>query len=179
MPARRAACGMSARVLWPPSQPTQRRPSAPRTRRSIAAARSYSISCSQIARTSASNGSGRRPTRSHGRRRTERPISGSRAKRRGERPRVLVDPEREAHPRDSVPGRLAARRARAEQDTVRGGLGDADEHGLLAVVQQPLEHAPGGGGSCRSMPLRRGSRNGPRGVTSTRSSTGSPTGALR
>ena len=71
-PASACAGGASRRPLV-----GHRRPSRAISRRSIAAARSYSISCSQIAHASASNGSGRAPTRTVGFRRSARPISGS------------------------------------------------------------------------------------------------------
>ena len=51
------------------------------SRRWIAAARTNSMSCSVMAHASASNGSGRRVTRTHGRARTLAPISGSSRKR--------------------------------------------------------------------------------------------------
>ena len=54
---------------------------------------------------------------------------------------VLVDAEREAHPRDPVAAASRRARARAEQHAVGRGLRDAHEHGLLLVVQQALEHA--------------------------------------
>ena len=76
-PARAAAEGRSLSPAAERSAPGQRRPRAATTLRWMSAARSYSISCSQIANASASNGSGLRVTRSHGRRRSERPISSS------------------------------------------------------------------------------------------------------
>ena len=96
----------------------QRRPSAATTRRSIAAARSNSISCSQIAQASASNGSGRRSTRSHGRRRTERPDQRVAQEAPAKRAQVVVDAERESHPRDAVARRPPGVGARPEQNPV-------------------------------------------------------------
>jgi hypothetical protein len=59
----------------------QRKPSAPISRRWIATARSNSISCSVIAATSASHGSGLRRTRNVTFERTAFPITGSSRKR--------------------------------------------------------------------------------------------------
>ena len=110
-------------------------------RRSIAAARSYSINCSQIAQASASKGSGRRPERSHGRPRTERPISGSRAKRRTNAVRSSSTPS--AKRIRSMPYLAAsALAARAPKHDLAGSrLGDAHDDRDVVVVEQALEHA--------------------------------------
>ena len=76
VPARRAASGRSRRPVA-----GQARPRRKTIRRWIATARGKSMSCSVIAHASASNGSGRRMIRSHGRRRTDGPIRGSERKR--------------------------------------------------------------------------------------------------
>jgi hypothetical protein len=57
------------------------------------------------------------------------------------RPQVLVDPEREAHPLDAVRRRGVRTRPRAEHDAVARRLRDAHEDRLAAVVQQSFEHA--------------------------------------
>src|SRR5204862_12799 len=76
-PATAAADGTSSSGRPAPAT-FERLPSLARMRRSIATARSTSMSCPQTAHASASNGSARRRTRSQGRARTERPITGSR-----------------------------------------------------------------------------------------------------
>ena len=95
----------------------------------------------QIAQASASNGSGRRLTRSHGRRRTEAPISGSRRKRRRNARRSSSTPS--ANRIRAMPWAAAARLsgARSEQNALGRGLRDPHHHGLLAVVKQAFEHA--------------------------------------
>ena len=165
------------------ARPTRRRRPAPAQAaaephaRSIAAARSYSISCSQIAHASASKGSGRRVTRSHGRVRSERPISGSRAKRAAEGAQISSTPERESHPRDA---RSAAARgvARARPNSTLSAAGCATRTSTgprrrAAAVQAP-RRAGASGRPCR---CARGSRNGSAGRTSTRSSTRSLSGS--
>ncbi len=111
-------------------------------RRSIAAARSYSISCSQIAQASASKGSGRRRApqpRAPAQRAPDQRIAGEAAQ---ERPQVLVDAEREAHPLDAVRGgRPASPRARRTGPCRGAGWATLHDHRQLAVVQQALEHA--------------------------------------
>ncbi len=59
-----------------------------------------------------------------------------------ERAQILVHPEREAHPRDPILGRLTGGGAGLEHHALGGGLRDAHHHRLLAVVEQPFEHAP-------------------------------------
>ena len=138
----RAAAGRRATLAALPSQPASARPSAATMRRWIAAARSYSISCSQIAKASASKGSGRRldaQPRPAPHRAADQRIAREAAQKR---PQVLVDAQREAHALDAVGGGRRASRARAPNSTsVARRLGDAHEHRLLVVVQQPLEHA--------------------------------------
>ncbi len=117
-----AALGRSRRPLPSPSRATQRRPRAPSTRRWIAAARSYSISCSQIAHASASNGSGRRPTRSHGRAAAPSARSAGRARTRagtgaGRRPRRARSASARSHTRP--PSRV---RAHAPNRTTSGAV---------------------------------------------------------
>ena len=77
----------------------QRGLSAATIRRWIATARSYSISCSQIAHTSASNGSAGRRRAFRGSARTARPISGSKRK-RSWNGRGRGQPRAPPHPRD-------------------------------------------------------------------------------
>ena len=74
-------------------------------------------------------------------RRTERPISGSRAKRRRNGRWSSSRPS--AKRIRAMPWRAASREgARAPSSTRSApGCGDAHEHGLLAVVEQALEHA--------------------------------------
>ena len=117
----------------------QRRPSRATRRRSIPAARSYSISCSQIAQTSASNGSGRaadpQPRIGPDRGADQR----IKAEALVERPQVLVDPEGGAHPLDPPFGDLAAIGLGAEQHPVGAKLSHPDHHRLVAAVQQPVQ----------------------------------------
>ena len=71
------------------------------------------MSCSVIAHASASNGSGRRIGRSHGVARTTGPMSGSWRKRSWNGRQVVVDAEREAHPRERLLADVGAARPRA------------------------------------------------------------------
>ena len=94
-----------------------------------------SISCSVIAHISASHGSGWRRTRSHGRARTARPITGSSAKRSWNSVRSSSTPDREAHPRDP----LARRRLRCCARARRHSAGHGHDHRRAVHVQQPHE----------------------------------------
>ncbi len=122
-------------------------------RRSIAAARSYSISCSQIAHASASKGSGRRVTRSHGRaaqRSPDQPIAG----------KAPAGTAADRHPRPS------AKRMRAIPYSAAGGsprsapnrtrprrrLTDAHEHRHRLARAAAARAPPRAGASCRPCP---------------------------
>ena len=97
-----------------------------------------SISCSVIAKASASNGSALRSGRIIGQRRITGPISGSRRKRLVELGEVLVEPAEEAHPLDAVERRLAGGRIGGHADSARRGPG-AGDRGLVAEVHEPDE----------------------------------------
>ena len=93
------------------------------------------MSCSQIAHASASNGSGRRRTRRYGRARTERPDERVVAEAVVEGAQVVVDAEREAHPRRSASSATSRWSAPgAEHDAVARGLADADDRGRALDV---------------------------------------------
>ena len=113
--ARRGAPARAARAGVPQALGRPRRQTS---RRWIAAARPDSISCSEIAQTSASNGSGRRRGRSHGLARITGPTSGSRRKRRWNSDRSW-----------SVPSAKRMRSIAPERAVARGRLG-ADPHGV-------------------------------------------------
>ena len=108
-------------------------------RRWISIARWSSISCSVIAPSSVSHGSGWRRTRNRRLVRTARPITGSSRKRsqNGRRSSSTLVAKRIR----AMPARAAGfgRRAGGEQHAVGRGLDDADQHRLAADPQQPLE----------------------------------------
>ena len=134
-----------------------RRPSAAAARaraimrRWIAVARGMSISCSVIDHISVSHGSGLRRTRSHGRGADRAADHRVVAEARVERPQVVVDPGREAHPRDALT-RRGLGRARAAK-TVPD---DRDHDRLAADVQQPDEPVPAPPRHPSSEPARAG-----------------------
>ena len=135
VPATRAASGRSRRPVA-----GQARPRRKTIRRWIATARENSMSCSVIAHASASKGSGRRLIRSHGRRRTDGPISGSRGSGRGTARRSSSTPS--AKRMRAIASRaVCSSLARAEQDVVAPGLRDAHDAGAPLDVDEPLEHA--------------------------------------
>ena len=104
-------------------------------------ARVVSMSCSVIAQASASNGSGRRRARSHGARRTTGADERVGAEALVERPQVVVDAEREAHPRDRLLG-VSAVSAHAPSTTASAaGWAARTIDGLAVDVQEALEHA--------------------------------------
>ena len=154
----------------------QRRPRPKTTRRWIAAARGLSISCSQIAHARASNGSGRRRTRSHGARRSARPMQRVPAEALVERTQVVVDAEGEAHALDTLPGGLAesararrrrpapagaGRRARRRPPPPRGSAARARRR--AAAPSRRARRTTAGGRATRGRTSTRSSHAGPRG----------------
>ena len=99
------------------------------------------MSCSQIAQASASKATGRRDDAQPRPAAQRRPDQRVVAKALVERAQVVVDAEREAHPRDRG-GRVGAvLRPGAEQHAALAGLRDAHDRRPALEVQQPLEHA--------------------------------------
>ena len=145
-------------------RPSKRRPNAAVMRRWIAIARGMSISCSVIDHISVSHGCGLRRTRSAGSRADRAPDHRVVAEARVEVGEVVVDPGREAHPRDPLARGGLRRRPRREH-----GPGPATTTGCAADVQEPHEPGPA---PPREPAERRPSRNGAqRGSTTSRTST--------
>ena len=99
------------------------------------------MSCSQIAQASASKATGRRDDAQPRPAAQRGPDQRVVAKALVERAQVVVDAEREAHPRDRRLGAGAILRPGAEQHAALAGLRDAHDGRAAVEVQQPLEHA--------------------------------------
>ena len=142
------------------------------SRRWIASARSSSISCSVIAHASVSHGAGRRRTRSVRVRAHRAADHRVVAEALVERPQVVVDAGREAHPLDRRRGRRLGSPRGPRTARGRGaGWATADQHRLAVDVQQPHAARRRGGAAARPPSRGRGG-TATAACTSTRSSTG-------
>ena len=158
--------GTSRRPVSRAARPQRARRSA----RWIAAARSNSISCSVIAHASASNGSGRRRTRSRGSRAHRAADQRVEAEALVERAQVVVDAEREAHPLDRLarPRPVVGRGAEHARGRA-AGWATRTTTGSPSDVQQARRARRRAQRSTPSMPaLRAAAGTATRGRTSTR-----------
>ena len=110
------------------------------------------MSCSQTAQASASNATARRGGRIQGARRIDAPIHRVVAERAQERAEVVVDAEAEPQPGEPGLRGLAGRRPGAHDDAVQRRLRRAQDDGLAADVQQPLQHAAASAGDAVHAP---------------------------